>query len=161
MITSKEFTPEGWKYDTTENKRAIFSLTTLTEAQKNETILEQIIDEVEGRAQQRRQLGSGGVGHAFGADDHAAVTGEVEGVIGLVEEENNLLVGGFADAEARLLAGRFHGNDGGIKARGRDIDNGLREGSDQHQHGQQNGNDRIHACNSHNDTSCCCYLIVL
>lgn len=40
MITSKEFIPEGWKYDTTENKRAIFSPTTLAEAQKNETILE-------------------------------------------------------------------------------------------------------------------------
>lgn len=40
MLITKEFYPEGWKYDTTENKRAIFSPTTLAEAQKNRDILE-------------------------------------------------------------------------------------------------------------------------
>lgn len=40
MIRTNEFYPEGWKYDTAENKRAVFSPTTLAEAQKNGDILE-------------------------------------------------------------------------------------------------------------------------
>ncbi len=40
MLLTKQFYPEGWKYDTTENKRALFSPTTLSEAQKSGDILE-------------------------------------------------------------------------------------------------------------------------
>ncbi len=40
MKSSYNFTPEGWLFETTGNKRAVFSPTTLAEAQKNGDILE-------------------------------------------------------------------------------------------------------------------------
>ena len=40
MLMTKEFFPEGWLYDTTENKKAIFSPTTISEAQNRGDILE-------------------------------------------------------------------------------------------------------------------------
>lgn len=40
MLITKEFFPEGWIYDTSENKKAIFSPTTISEAQSRGDILE-------------------------------------------------------------------------------------------------------------------------